>query len=102
MDILVKGMTMPKDCPMCPLSHWDKLDRLTGCELVNRHVPKSDQEYWMSDRRPEWCPLIEFESDSERTLKQIKEIIDIPNTVIQEDVFKYKMICNLLEKENQQ
>ena len=60
-DILIKGMEMPKDCPQCPLSHWNKLDRLTGCELMWRHVPKSETDYWLSDTRPSWCPLIKVE-----------------------------------------
>jgi hypothetical protein len=34
------------------------------------------------------------------TLEKIKEIIDIPNTVIQEDVMKYKMICEVVENDN--
>ena len=60
MSILIKGMKMPKDCPQCPLSHWNKLDQLTGCELVRRYVPESEQSYWQSDTRPEWCPLVEL------------------------------------------
>lgn len=60
-DLLIKGMEMPKDCPQCPLSHWNKLDRLTGCELMWRYVPKSETDYWLSDTRPSWCPLVEVE-----------------------------------------
>ena len=30
--------------------------------------------------------------------KKIKEIIDISNMVIQEDVLKYKMICEVMEE----
>lgn len=59
MSILIKGMKMPKDCPMCPLAHWNKVDKLTGCEIIRRYVPKNDTEYWQSDSRPAWCPLIE-------------------------------------------
>lgn len=60
-DLLIKGMEMPKDCPMCPLAHWNKMDRLTGCELGPRYVPKNDVNYWQSDTRPDWCPLVEVE-----------------------------------------
>lgn len=42
---------------MCPLSHWNKLDQLTGCELTRRYVPKDDEDFWKNDR-PSWCPLI--------------------------------------------
>lgn len=58
MSVLIKGMKMPEDCPKCPLSHWNKLDQLTGCELVRRYVPESESSYWQSDKRPEWCPLV--------------------------------------------
>ena len=33
-----------------------------------------------------------------KTVGEIKEIIDISNFVIQEDVLKYKMICEVVEK----
>lgn len=61
MSVLVKGMEMPKDCPMCPMAHFNKLDRLTGCDVVpgKRYVKESDAEYWQSDKRPNWCPLLE-------------------------------------------
>lgn len=59
MAVLIKDMEMPRDCPMCPVAHWNKQDKLTGCELVNRYVPMGDRKYWDSDARPDWCPLIE-------------------------------------------
>lgn len=65
MSILIKGLKMPKDCPQCPLSHWNKIDQLTGCELVRRYVPESESSYWQSDTRPEWCPLVELPDHGE-------------------------------------
>ena len=35
------------------------------------------------------------------TIEDIKQIIDIDNSVIQEDVMKYKMICKVIGKENE-
>lgn len=32
-------------------------------------------------------------------IKRIKDIISTPNTIIQEDVLKYKMICEVIENE---
>ena len=58
MAVLI-DMPMPRDCPFCPLAHFNKLDALTGCEIIKRYVPESDTDYWNSDTRPEWCPLIE-------------------------------------------
>lgn len=64
MSILIKGMKkLPKDCPFCPMAHWNKLDRITGCEVVGgkRYVNETDDEFWKSDKRPSWCPLVEVE-----------------------------------------
>lgn len=33
-----------------------------------------------------------------KVLQEVKKIIDIDNSLIQEDVIKYKMICELVEK----
>lgn len=62
MSVLIKGAKMPKDCPMCPLSHWNKLDEFTGCEVVNgkRFAVTNDKGYAQSNTRPSWCPLVEI------------------------------------------
>ena len=62
MSILIKGMEMPRDCPMCPLSHWNRLDEFTGCEVVNgkRFAVTIDEGYAQSNTRPSWCPLVEI------------------------------------------
>lgn len=64
MSILIKGLKMPRDCPMCPLSHWNRLDEFTGCEVVNgkRFAVTTDEGYAQSDTRPIWCPLVEMPS----------------------------------------
>lgn len=61
MSILIKGMGMPKNCIYCPMSHWNKLDEITGCEIVigKKYVDKSDTGFWQEDR-PQWCPLVEI------------------------------------------
>ena len=61
MSILIKGVEMPKDCMFCPMAHWNKIDRLTGCEVVGgkRYAPEMDTVYWESGHRPDWCPLVE-------------------------------------------
>ena len=62
MSILIKGMEMPKDCPFCPMAHFNKLDALTGCDVVpgKRYVKESETDYWNSDKRPDWCPFVEI------------------------------------------
>lgn len=60
MSVYIKGMEMPKNCLFCPMSHWNKLDQLTGCEIIpgKKHIPESDADFWEHDR-PDWCPLVE-------------------------------------------
>lgn len=62
MSVLIKGMKMPKDCPLCPMAHFNKLDVLTGCDAVpgKRYVKNDEVEYWQSNKRPDWCPLVEI------------------------------------------
>lgn len=57
MGVYITGVEMPRACQVCPLSHWNKLDQLTGCNLTRRYVPKDDEDFWNNDR-PSWCPLI--------------------------------------------
>lgn len=73
MSIIVKGMEMPKDCPFCPMAHWNIKKEFTGCDAVaGKWYAMNDPEYAKSDCRPEWCPLEKmsckdckhFESDS--------------------------------------
>lgn len=60
MGVYVKGMDMPKDCPMCPMAHYNKLDEFTGCEIVpGKKYEMMRPEYANSDCRPDWCPLVE-------------------------------------------
>lgn len=61
MDVLIKDMLMPKDCIFCPMAHWNKLDEITGCEIVigKKYVDKTDRDFWYGDGRPKWCPLEE-------------------------------------------
>ena len=37
-----------------------------------------------------------------KALRDIKKIIDIDNSVIQEDVIKYKLICEIIERFNKE
>ena len=59
MGVYIKGMELPKDCPMCPLAHWDAADNFTGCNIVcGKKYAMSDKEYADSNTRPDWCPLV--------------------------------------------
>ncbi len=63
MSVLIRGMKMPKDCPMCPFAHWTKVtDEFTGCDIVGgkKYARIKDKEYANSSTRPDWCPLVEL------------------------------------------
>lgn len=60
MSVLVKDMTMPRDCPMCPMAHWNAFNMISGCEVVpGKKYAIRDPEYANSDHRPDWCPLVD-------------------------------------------
>ena len=60
MSILIRGIAMPKDCPMCYLAHYNKLDEFVGCEIVpgKKYAVRKDEKYANSSTRPDWCPLV--------------------------------------------
>lgn len=59
MSVLVKGMKMPVNCPLCPLSHWDIDGKFTGCDAIsNKRYAISDPSYASNPIRPDWCPLV--------------------------------------------
>ena len=55
MSILIKNMEMPKDCPYCPLAHWNFKNEFTGCEIVKKYF--STEEMY-ADGKPDFCPLV--------------------------------------------
>lgn len=66
MSILVKGMKMPKSCPMCPMSHWqNQLTDFSGCEIVpgKKYALRDDKEFGKLTGRPKWCPLVEVSEE---------------------------------------
>ena len=75
MSVLIEGMKMPKKCICCPLSHWNKLDELTGCELHQKHIPNAEKEFWEKDR-PDWCPLVEVPTPHGRLIIEDGEIVN--------------------------
>ena len=58
--VYVKGMKMPKDCPMCKLAHWDCNGDFCGCDITpgKQYAMLADKAYAESSTRPEWCPLV--------------------------------------------
>lgn len=60
MGVYIRGVEMPKDCPMCPMAHWNSYDEFTGCKVVagKKYAATTDPEYMESTSRPDWCPLV--------------------------------------------
>lgn len=80
MSILIKGMKMPNDCPVCPLAHWNKLDRFTGCEIKKRYFDKADME---TRGRPSFCPLVELPPHGRLIdADELKKQLDSPGAII--------------------
>ena len=50
---------MPKDCPYCPVAHYNKLDEFTGCDIVGgkRYAMTTEEGYRNTSKIPTWCPL---------------------------------------------
>lgn len=57
MGVYIKGMEMPKDCPLCPLAHYNALQEFTGCEITRWYF---DSETMATSTRPSFCPLVEI------------------------------------------
>ncbi len=59
MSKVIVEMEMPKDCPQCPMAHWNKLDEFTGCEVAagKLFAATRDKAYAESTCRPDWCPI---------------------------------------------
>ncbi len=54
MSILIKGMTMPKNCAYCPCEHYE-------CALMgDEHNGVDVTAYFEGDKRHPNCPLIEL------------------------------------------
>ena len=59
--IYIPDMNLPKDCPMCPMSHWNAGGSFSGCKIVaGKEYAMDDEDYRNSNERPDWCPIIEL------------------------------------------
>ena len=81
--IYIPNNTMPKDCPVCPVSYWSITDGFCGCGIVpgKRHAMKTEHGYAESNEKPDWCPLVEVPDhgrliDADALTVIIKEYIE--------------------------
>lgn len=79
MSKLIVEMEMPKDCPMCPMAHYNKLDEFTGCEVAagKLFAATRDKAYVESASRPSWCPIVGVLPDEHGRLIDASTVIGI-------------------------
>lgn len=93
MDILIKGMEMPKDCRYCPCVRFNKEYGIVRCHAVYDNCNEEDvvardfDEVDMFDTtqskplvKPSWCPLVALPPHGD--LKDADEIISKMERVI--------------------
>lgn len=83
MGVYIKNFTIPKDCPMCPMAHYNAQDEFTGCNVVNgkKYAMLKEPDYADSSTRPEWCPLLEVQTqgrliDADALYKELSTVDD--------------------------
>lgn len=61
MSVLIKDMTMPNCCMVCPFSEHGSIDEWEYfCILTHDHVGNFDDKKWRKNWRPKNCPLEEI------------------------------------------
>ena len=93
MDILIKGMKMPKSCEECWMSYEGDSD---NCPVVNESVV----EYMIEEKRHPKCPLIPVPEHGDLIDKQklIKELEKAWNVDDDQD-FCNKSVWRIIERE---
>lgn len=61
MSILIKGMEMPTSCIGCPCCRHDNWNGETAHQCnVSLITFSAEDENWIYDQRPNWCPLVDI------------------------------------------
>ena len=81
MDIVIKGMEMPKNCNRCKLAtHYFTNTHKVRC-FINAEMREADG----IDSRPKWCPLVALPEhhgrliDVDGLMKKVREEADFPS-----------------------
>ena len=79
MSVIVKGMEMPKCCTECSCCRHDNWDGETAHQCnVSLITFSAEDENWIYNTRPNWCPLTELpfaEELAEKLYKQIEKAV---------------------------
>ena len=82
MIILIKGMDMPKCCTECSCCRHDNWNGETAHQCnVSLITFSAEDENWIYDQRPNWCPLVEIPTPHGR-LVDIKSVEDRKFTTV--------------------
>ena len=82
MSILIKGMEMPTSCTECPCCRHDNWNGETAHQCnVSLITFSAEDENWIYDKRPNWCPLAEIPTPHGR-LVDIKSVEDRKFTTV--------------------
>ena len=74
MSILIKGMEMPKCCTECSCCRHDNWNGETAHQCnVSLITFGAEDENWIYDQRPNWCPMVEIPTPHGR-LKDVDKI----------------------------
>ena len=69
MSILIKGMDMPKCCTECSCCRHDNWNGETAHQCnVSFITFGAEDENWIYDQRPNWCPLVEISTPHGRLI----------------------------------
>ena len=60
MSILIKGLIMPSCCDGCTFSDWSNLHQTASCKLHDYDPCFSDHSWEYTDKRADFCPLVEI------------------------------------------
>ena len=60
MSVLIKGLIMPHCCDVCTFSDWSNLHQTASCKLHDYDPCFSDYSREYTDKRADFCPLIEI------------------------------------------
>lgn len=78
MSVFIKGMKMPLDCGECGACiDTDRNSYYCGFDPIARDIPNI-----FAEKRPEWCPLIETDSDKSQWVPVGKSVPDTSKNVL--------------------
>lgn len=90
MSILINGMEMPTSCTECPCCRHDNWNGETAHQCnVSFITFSAEDENWIYDQRPNWCPLVEISTPHGRLIDADKMMRDIEEYHLSDGKFQH-------------